>query len=147
MSDNAPPDISPAETLLRFFDAMESWELDARAAYKEIEAGRVDPDVGVSAVRSKVAAIFTSFCSADPSPARFDGGRLTFGARVPIYGRKGEEIVETVVRGDTAEVRTKLKGPPSMTLLYTFVRTADTWRLKDNRRRVKADGKTTPWDL
>jgi len=139
--------LGPAEVLSRFFDAMEKWETMARLVYKDIEAGRLDADVGASNVTSAITAIFAEFCAKPPSPDRFGPGRMRFGAHGPIYGRKGEEIVETSINGSKATIRTIQKGPPTMTLLYTLTHTKAGWRLKDNRQRVRPDGTAMAWDL
>lgn len=147
MNDDSHANDDPAHTLLQFFDAMERWELDARATYKAIEAGQLDPGTGAAAVRSAVAAIFSRFCSTAPSLERFSPGRLSFGAHQPTYGRMREEVVETTVHGDAAVIRTVRQGPPRLTLRYNLVRTEAGWRIRDDRRRLKADGTSSAWDL
>jgi len=137
----------PIDALMRFFDAMEKWEGEARVTYKKIESGQMDLKTGAELVRAALERVFVSNLAKKPLASRFSPSRIRFGSNAPKYGRAHESVLTCDLSDKIATIQTTHKGPPRLTLIYTLIATDDGWRLQDNRRRLRADGTTTAWDL
>lgn len=130
------PDLSdvdhsdPASVLRGYILAMNRWETDCHEHRKQVDIHDLDWDF----IRAGMAQVFERFCTLKPRPQ----GRGNSIGWPPDY-TPGEALVSIEPKGRRAILMTRQEadGPMRYEVLYTLVRTGDTWRL-DSR-------KTRPW--
>ena len=138
---------SPEDFLRRFFRAMKSWEEEASRLGREslVSEHEEDPELGEKTACESIAALrklFSSFCTTT-EPRR----GLQY-SEPPEYDPDGEKILEVRhARGGAKIVTQQTTTGYNHKLVYSLVKRADGWRLRDNRVYIDEDGTEQRWDL
>lgn len=131
--------------LRSFFIAMGKWERECKALFRRAET---EADYEEAKQRSllELKRIFETHCRSSESPARARYGAPHF-SHIPTYGVDLEEVLNVEVYGDKARVLTRQTVGPKFQLIYSLTKTEHGWRIEDNRKILKADGREDDWDL
>ena len=137
-----------ASSVLRaFFQAMNAWEKESKLLYKRAEKGEFDGEEWGRRIATSLEALYREFCESGAAPARLQRGNLRY-CSPPEYNADAEKILSVEVDGNVATITTlPTHDPRQFKKIYQLVKSPPGWRLRDNRREIKKDGRIVPWDL
>ncbi|PQO41399.1 NTF2 fold immunity protein [Blastopirellula marina] len=136
--------------LVSFFDAMGAWEADCKRLHYQIKNGEVAGDDKFERITAGFMEVFERFCVLTSKPPKRTFPPDNFVSYYPLrptYGADLEKIEAVEIAGNKAIALTQTTPPLLQRYRYELQRGADGWRIKDNRKVLRTDGKFQAADL